>query len=71
MGEGTDENSAEHVEIPVSLARFATTARLSFRQTLLLLDMQRKIIAHRSSTKSEGLDNVDWQGFYDSVKDFL
>jgi len=33
--------------------------------------MQQQIIAHRSSTKKESLDKVDWQKFYEAVKDFL
>ena len=44
---------------------------ISFRQALMLLDMQQQIIAHRSSIKKENLDKVDWQKFYEAVKDFL
>jgi transcriptional regulator with XRE-family HTH domain len=59
------------VQIPASLATFAARAGISFRQALTLLDMQQQIIAHRSSTKKGSLDKVDWQKFYEAVKDFL
>ena len=50
----------------------AKAAELTFRKTLLLLDMQRQIIAHRRSDKrDDDLDAVDWRKFYESVKDFL
>jgi transcriptional regulator with XRE-family HTH domain len=60
-----------NVEIPASLSDFATHAQLTFAQTLMLLDMQRQIIAHRSHTKSDDLEQVDWKAFYDSVKPFI
>ncbi len=66
-----EEPVAKEVEIPASLARFASEEGLAFRQALILLDMQRQIIAHRSSTKDRTLDAVDWRRFYESVKDFL
>jgi transcriptional regulator with XRE-family HTH domain len=59
------------VQIPAALASFAARAGISFRQALTLLDMQQQIVAHRSSTKKENLDKVDWQRFYEAVKDFL
>jgi len=68
--EGETEPPSE-VQIPASLATFAARAGISFRQALTLLDMQQQIIAHRSSTKKESLDKVDWQRFYEAVKDFL
>jgi len=70
---GSEEaSSAQEIEIPAKLAEFAKGAELSFRKTLLLLDMQRQIIAHRSSGKrDDDLETIDWQKFYESVKDFL
>lgn len=61
----------KEIEIPASLARFASEAALSFRQTLMLLEMRRQIIAHRSDTKTEEIDKFDWQRFHESVKEFL
>ncbi len=62
---------ATEVQIPSSLASFAAKAGLSFRQALTLLEMQQQIVAHRSATKKGGLERVDWQKFYEAVKEFL
>jgi transcriptional regulator with XRE-family HTH domain len=69
-GKASGEQTAE-VSIPASLAKFAAEERLSLRQTLMLLDMQKQIVAHRSAKKKDGLEGVDWQRFYEGVKEFL
>lgn len=69
-GEVSKEQKAE-VSIPVSLAKFAAEEGLSMRQTLMLLDMQKQIVAHRSAKKKDGAEGVDWQKFYEGVKEFL
>jgi transcriptional regulator with XRE-family HTH domain len=65
------EQQPTEVPIPASLARFAADERLSFRQTLMLLDMQKQIVAHRSAKKKDDLEAVDWRKFYEGVKEFL
>jgi transcriptional regulator with XRE-family HTH domain len=71
-GEQTDaETEKTEVQIPSALATFAAKAGLTFRQALTLLEMQQQIVAHRSATKKGGLDKVDWQKFYEAVKEFL
>lgn len=70
-GDGKEQAGQQKIEIPASLARFASEAKLSFRNTLMLLEMRRQIIAHRSSTKNEDDDNFNWNGFYASVKEYL
>jgi transcriptional regulator with XRE-family HTH domain len=65
-----DEGPAE-VQIPASLAAFAEKEGLTFRQALALLKMREQIVAHRSTTKKEGFDKLDWQRFYEAVKEFL
>ena len=59
------------ISIPATLARFAADEGISLRQTLMLLDMQKQIVAHRSAKKKDGLESVDWRKFYESVKEFL
>ncbi len=59
------------VSIPATLARFAVDEGISLRQTLMLLDMQKQIVAHRSAKKKDDLESVDWRKFYESVKEFL
>lgn len=65
------EEPPKDVSIPSSLAMFAGEEGLSLRQTLMLLDMQKQIVAHRSAKKKDGLEAVDWQKFYEGVKEFL
>ncbi len=69
-GEETEAKPAE-VQIPASLAAFAEKEGLTFKQALALLRMREQIVAHRSSTRKEGVDKVDWQKFYEAVKEFL
>ncbi len=70
-GKEGETKPASEVQIPAALASFAAQAGISFRQALTLLEMQQQIIAHRSNTKKGNLDKVDWQKFYEAVKDFL
>lgn len=61
----------KEIEIPAALAEFADSAGLSFRQTLTLLELQRQIIAHRSTSRKEDSGKFDWAKFYQSVREFL
>jgi transcriptional regulator with XRE-family HTH domain len=65
------QDQKSEVPIPASLARFAAEEGLSFRQTLMLLEMQNQIVAHRSAKKKDSLEAVDWRKFYEAVKEFL
>ena len=65
------EAQPTEVALPASLAKFAADERLSLRQTLMLLDMQKQIVAHRSAKKKDDLEAVDWRKFYEGVKEFL
>jgi len=59
------------VQFPARLTELAKNENISFVQALTLLDMRLQIVAHRSTSKSEDLDDFDWKKFYDSVKEFL
>ncbi len=65
------KSEAEDVEIPAALARFAAEAGISFRQTLVLLDVLQVILANRGSAKKQSMEKVDWPRFYEAIKDFL
>jgi transcriptional regulator with XRE-family HTH domain len=69
-GEGTTQTNKQ-VQVPASLSAFAQTAGLTFREVMMLLDMQRQIVAHRSKSRDDNLEAVDWQKFYNRVKEFL
>lgn len=66
-----EESPARELQIPKALAEFAEDEGLTFRQAIALLEMQNQIIAHRSSTKRGDLKKIDWQKFYEAVKEFL
>jgi transcriptional regulator with XRE-family HTH domain len=70
-GEEEQQNAQAIVEIPGPLAQFAGAEGLSFPKTLMLLQMQRQIVAHRSGSKKLAAEGFDWRKFYESVKDFL
>ncbi len=65
------ESTPNEVQIPKTLAKFASVQGVSFREVLALLEMQNQIVAHRSSVKKGDLEEVDWQKFYEAVKEFL
>ena len=65
------QDQQKKILLPSSLALFAGDEGLSFRQTLMLLDMQKQIVAHRSAKKKDDLEGVDWRKFYEGVKEFL
>ena len=69
-GTGSEPPSSQ-IQVPTRLSEFANKTGLSFRQVLVLLDMRRQIVAHRSSSKSDDVDDFDWMKFYHSVKGFL
>jgi y4mF family transcriptional regulator len=69
-GQGNEPKHGE-VHIPASLAKFAAEAGISFRQALTLLEMQRQIMFHRSASKRESLDKIDWRKFFECVKEFI
>ena len=69
---GDDSPSpAKEIQIPASLSDFASREGLTFKQTLMLLDMKRQIVAHRSAPNRDLTDDFDWQKLYESVKEFL
>ena len=57
--------------IPVSLGIFAQEEELSYAHTMMLLQLRKQILAFRSVSKSEDLEQFDWKPFYESVKKHL
>ncbi len=70
-GEDGSEKVREAVEIPADLAALAAKENIAFPKLLLLLQMKRQIVAHRSAGKRLAADTFDWHKFYRSVKDFI
>ena len=67
----TPERAEKQIVISPRLAEFAKQKPLPFTTALLLLEMSRQIIAHRSTTKSDDPEDFNWEKFYNAVKDFL
>lgn len=70
-GSGEKATDQTQIQVPAALASVAKTVGLSFSETLMLLDMRSQILAHRSTSKSQDLDDFDWRKFYESVKNYL
>ena len=69
-GNKLKEAEIEH-KIPASLGCFAQEEGLSYSHTMMLLQLRKQILAFRSISKSEDLDQFDWKPFYESVKEHL
>lgn len=61
----------EKIQFPASLVTFAQQANLTFSQTMMLLQLRRQIVAFRSDSKSDDLEQFDWKPFYESLKQHL
>jgi hypothetical protein len=70
-GEEGEKKIRDVVEIPADLARLADEESIPFPKILLLLQMRRQIVAHRSGARRLAADAFDWHKFYRSVKDFI
>lgn len=69
-GEASNVSETD-IQIPNTLLTLAKEENFTVLKTLTLLGMRRQIIAHRSTTKTDDLESVDWRKFYEAVKDFL
>lgn len=65
------EVEQEQIQVPPALAKFAERENLSFQQMLAMLDMQRRIVAHRNRSGEKELDEKEWQNFYNVIKKYL
>ena len=68
---GSQKPTAREIQIPASLSAFAKHLDLTFTQTVQLLEMVQQIVAHRSSSKSDDMEAVDWKKFYEAAKQYL
>jgi len=72
-GEPAPENyqPPSAIEIPSELSDMAEDSRLTYTQTLALLEIERSIIARRSTKSHYRKSKEDWQKLYVGVKPFL
>lgn len=68
---GGVSEEADYVEIPTNLSEAAEELGISFRETLILLDIQKSIVARRSSRIERTMKIEDWKQLYNRIKNFM
>ena len=66
---GIDE--ARSVEVPTELSELAEEMGLSFRQTRILLDVDRSIVARRGGRAGGRRSKDAWRSLYEAVSPFM
>jgi transcriptional regulator with XRE-family HTH domain len=67
----TSAQNGENISIPIALSEAADELRLSFRNTVRILQGAQSLTARRSSTPQEEWAKQDWITFYEKVKFIL
>ena len=68
---GGASEKADYVEIPTNLSEAAEELGISFRETLMLLDIRKSIVARRSSRFKRPMKIEDWKRLYDRINNFM
>lgn len=61
----------QSIEVPRGLSEYAEELGLSYRQTMMLLDIERSIVARRGGRNRSIRNKNHWRTLHDAVKDFL
>ena len=69
--EGTPSGSTNDIVIPSALAEAAEQLKLSYKDTVSLLQGKHSLLARRSGTGEHEWRMEDWISFYNKVKDYL
>jgi len=59
------------IDIPWELSEVAEERGLSHRETVALLEVQRSLVARRSSNSRTAVTKQDWRDLHDGVRQFL
>ena len=62
---------SESIEVPRELSDAAEELGLTHRQTLMLMDIERSIVARRGGGPRGRRSKDDWQSLYNAVSDFM
>jgi transcriptional regulator with XRE-family HTH domain len=62
---------APSIEIPRELSELAEETGLSYKKTLALLEIDRSILARRSTKSRQRKSKDDWRKLYNGVKEFM
>jgi transcriptional regulator with XRE-family HTH domain len=68
---GGVSEETDYVEIPAYLSQAAEELGISFRETLMLLDIDKSIVARRSSRIKRPMKVEDWKQLYNRIKNFM
>ena len=70
-GSSPEIGEPRSVEIPTELSDVAEELGLSFRQTRILLDVDRSIVARRGSRAGARKNKDAWRSLYEAVSPFI
>jgi transcriptional regulator with XRE-family HTH domain len=59
------------VEIPAQLSEAAEELGLTFRETLVLLDVEKSIVARKNYRQRHPMNKEDWKLLYNRIKNFM
>ncbi len=65
------ESSSKKIQFPESLTNFALEKKLPFSVVKAILEAKLQFVANRRDTIDDDLENFDWAGFYDAIKEYL
>lgn len=70
-GSTPETDEARSVEIPAELSEVAEELGLTFRQTRILLDVDRSIVARRGGRAGGRKNKEAWRSLYEAVSPFM
>jgi transcriptional regulator with XRE-family HTH domain len=63
--------AAKRIQFPSSLSDFAMKKGLPFNVAKSILEAKLQFVANRRDAVDDDLENFDWEGFYDAIKEYL
>ena len=70
-GPARRDEAPQSVDIPAELSEVAEELGLSFRQTRILLDVDRSIVARRGNRAGPRKNKEAWRSLYEAVSPFM
>lgn len=66
-----NDPAGKGIQFPSSLTKFALTNGLPFSVVKAVLEAKLQFVANRRDTVDDDLENFDWEGFYEAIKEYL
>ena len=70
-GSNVETEKPKAIEIPTELSEAAQELRLSYQQTLALLQVDRTIVAYRSGKRRGRKNKEDWRSLYRDISEHI